>query len=83
VTVEVILSRFFKLTGDYLSTIENIKRNEEDQFDLPLGLCFNSKAILYVADGCRAHAFDTGNSNVFCDMFGSERADLKECHQHL
>ncbi|XP_065897483.1 uncharacterized protein [Dysidea avara] len=74
--------KMYSRRGDYLSTIDNIKGNKEDHFELPLGLYFNSKGILYVADGQRVYAFDTGNNNVLHGVFGSsEGSDLKKsCH---
>jgi len=73
------LIAIYSKRGDYLLTIENMKRSKENPLDLPLGLCFNSKAVLYVADGCRVHAFDTCKNNTFCGTFGSE-GDLKRYH---
>ena len=61
----------FSLQGDYLSKFGSHGRGD-GQFYYPLGLCFNSKGLLYVVDCCnsRVQAF---RENVFLYKFGSER----------
>ena len=66
--------KLFTIEGKYLSTIGSRLGSKEGQFDFPLGVCFNSKGILYVVDCCnfRVQAFDTKKNNAFCGIVGSE-----------
>jgi len=66
--------KLFSTEGKYVSTIGSRLGSKEGQFDFPLGLCFNSKGILYVVDCCnfRVQAFDTNQNNAFCGIVGSE-----------
>ena len=61
--------RKYSLQGDYLSKFGS-HGSGDGQFSGPLGLCFNSKGLLYVVDrsNCRVQVF--GEDNVFLFKFG-------------
>ena len=64
--------KIFSREGEVLSTIED---------KAPLGLCFNSKAILYVVDSFRFYRFDTCNNNEASgEKIWYEGADLEQCY---
>ena len=60
----------FSSQGDYLSKFGS-HGSEDGQFYNPLGLCFNSKGLLYIVDcgNCRVQVF---RENVFLFKFGSK-----------
>ena len=61
----------YSLQGDYLSKLGS-RGSGDGQFNHPLGLCFNSKGLLYVVDNsnCRVQVFR--ENNVFLIKFGSK-----------
>ena len=58
----------FSLQGDYLSKFGS-RGIKDGQFNNPLGLCFNSKGLLYVVDRNRVQVF---RENVFLFKVGSK-----------
>ena len=61
----------YSLQGDYLSKFGS-RGSGDGQFNNPLGLCFNSKGLLYVVDSsnCRVQVFR--ENNVFLFKFSSK-----------
>ena len=59
----------FSLQGDYLSKFGSYGSGD-GQFHGPLGLCFNSKGLLYVVDHSN-HRIQVFRENVFLFKFGS------------
>ena len=64
--------KMFSLQGDYLSKFGS-RGSRDGQFNIPRGLCFNSKGLLYVVDrdNCRVQVFRE-NVFVFKFKFGSK-----------
>ena len=65
--------KIFSFQGDYLSKFGS-HGSEDGQFNNPLGLCFNSKGLLYVADRSN-HRVQVFRENVFQFKFGSQGAN--------
>ena len=61
----------FSLQGDYLSKFGPCGTLSGDQFNNPLGLCFNSKGLLYVVDNSN-YRVQVFRENVFLFKFGSK-----------
>ena len=61
----------YSLQGDYLSKFGS-HGSGDGQFSCPLGLCFNSKGLLYIVEcaNCRVQVFR--ENNVFLCKFGSK-----------
>ena len=70
----------FSLQGDYLSKFGSHGRGDS-QFNHPLGLCFNSKGLLYVVDhsNYRVQVF---RENVFLFKFGSKGPNPGQFRNH-
>ena len=60
----------YSLQGDYLSKLGSRGRGD-GQFNNPLGLCFNSKGLLYVVDNGNHRVQVFRENNVFLFNFGS------------
>ena len=60
----------YSLQGDYLSKFGS-RGSKDGQFNNPLGLCFNSKGLLYVVDYSNHRVQVFRENNVFQFKFGS------------
>ena len=61
----------YSLQGDYLSKFGSYGSGD-GQFSGPVGLCFNSKGLLYVVDHCNYRVQVFSENDVFLFKFGSE-----------
>ena len=68
----------FSLQGDYLSKFGS-RGSRDGQFNVPHGLCFNSKGLLHVVDNGN-HRIQVFRENVFLFKFGSKGRNPGEFH---
>ena len=68
----------FSLQGDYLSKFGS-RGSGDGQFSNPLGLCFNSKGLLYVVDN-NNYRVQVFRENVFLFKFGSQGHNPGQFH---